>query len=110
MVLHQSLCRSAWWLTESCGWVGAWPVLQCQFGHDWRQSTPVYRVLREPVNPAHGGTWPDAAEGVVQVHLRASGMQVSLVVSMSPVPRLVLGRQGGPVSESLSFPGFWCIF
>jgi hypothetical protein len=34
LVLHPSLRRSAWWLAESCGWAGAWPVLRCRFGHD----------------------------------------------------------------------------
>jgi hypothetical protein len=70
------------------------------------RSTPSYRVRREPAARAHGGTWPDRSGGVVQRYLRARGVQVSLVASLSRVPRSFRGRRGGPVSESLGFLGF----
>ena len=42
-------------------------------------------------------------------YLRARGVQVPFVVSLSRVPRSFRGRRGGPVSESLGFLRFWCI-
>jgi hypothetical protein len=87
--------------------VGRGPVPRYQ---TWGGQPRPYRVRCEAASPAHGGTGPVAAEGVVQAYLLARGMQVSLVVSLSRVPRRNLTDPGTsriPVSESLGFLGFW---
>jgi hypothetical protein len=76
----------------------------------WREAVnPCLSGAARASEPAHGGTWPDSARGVVQVYLWASGMQVSLVVSLSQMPRRVLGSRDTPVFESLGVLWFWCV-
>ena len=57
---------------------------------------------------AHGGMWPDGAGGVLHGACVPVECRILAWLVLDRVYISSRGWQGGPVSESLGFLGFWC--